>query len=286
MPVETSIITYEVFDKPRKMHVIVSEGIKKFSFANVSRWEDLTIGGPTYPQNSNVEIVAKAHVKIGEETATYFMDSLALGVDFHITGRPAYTTGFNHSQLADGFVYPPIVKAGEVKKVSIVDESIDQPSPELASLPVTELDYLEAEDSTRWKSTYVPFENGPKTFIADKSIWVHDFDTKRPDRPLKSTQEVNVSGTFIKDDMLYGRPVGATKNSLWYGIPMSILIPDEELHKEMYNDEEPLPIRAALPNGRLSSKERYMVIPLAYLTSQTTRLKTYLSKNKNNIKEK
>jgi hypothetical protein len=282
-------IEYDIYPKPRPMHVIVAEGVKKFSFANVKDWEDLNFTGPTYPFNANIDIVAEARVPIGDETATYFMDALALGTDFDETHMPAYTVGFNHSQLADGFVEPqkkPIPPERQQRLQVLIQSDKDQPSPTLASLPTTELDFQTVEDAVEWRkwlSTYVAFEDGPKLFVADQEMWVKDFMGKRADKLLKANMDVVIGGTFIKEDVVYGRPLAAAKNFLWYGIPMTNLIPEEEL----YNTDIPLHERVALPHGRLSLSERYVVVPLAKVVSQTTRLKTFLDKTKttNNKKE-
>jgi hypothetical protein len=281
-------IHYELFDQPQKMHVNVPEGIKKFSFANVHRWEDLSVTGPTYPFNSNVEVVAKAKVPIGDEVAVYYMDALALGSDFYNSGMPAYTIGFNHSQLEDGFVYPPKpeLTAERVKKLEIImEEAAEQPSPELAALPTTLLDYR--EEPTKWsevRSTYVAYEDGPRLFIFDESMFVHDYSGRRSDKEVFANDAVKIAGTVIIEGESYGVPVGAIKNSLGYAIPMSNLISDRELHKELHGEQEPLPMRLGSPNPRLSFSERYVTVPLAKAISQTSRLKMHLSKNKNKEK--
>jgi hypothetical protein len=82
-------------------------------------------------------------------------------------------------------------------------------------------------------------------------MWVKDFMGKRADKLLKANMDVVIGGTFVKEDVVYGRPLAAVKNFLWYGIPMSNLIPDEEL----YNTNIPLHERVALPHGRLSLSE-------------------------------
>jgi hypothetical protein len=268
------------------MHVIVAEGVKKFSFANVQKWEDLSVTGPTYPFNSNVEIVAAAQVPLGDDLATYYMDALALGTGFAESGRPDFTVGFNHSQLAEGFVdvaKAPIPPERQRRLQVLIQSHNDSPSPELATLPTTEIDYqtVEAEaEFNKWKSTYVAFESGPQLFVAKESLWVQDHSGRRADKELKSHHEVLIAGTFIKDDLVFGRPQAAVKNFLWYGVPMVNLISEEEL----YNTDIPLADRAALPHGRLSLSERG-VVALAQVISQTTRLKTYLSSKTKNNKE-
>lgn len=276
-------LRYELFDQPRKMHVIIQEGIKKFSFAGVDKWEDLQIVGPSYPFNANVEIVGVAHVPIGDETAMYFMDALAWGTDYRITGRPAYTVGFNHSQLAEGFVEQvkkPIPPEREQRMKVLIQSHKDEPAPGLASMATTEIDYRvpdEAEDRYQFVTTYVPYPQGPKMYIANDELWVKDFMAKRSDKQLKKSQDVLIAGTFIVDDTEYGRPHGAAKNFLWYGIPMADLISEEEL----YNTDIPLHERVGLSHGRLSVSERYLTVPLAKAISQTTRLRTTLGKIKN-----
>lgn len=274
-------IRYEILDKPRLMHVIEPDGIKKFSFAGIEKWEDLTVSGPTYPFNANVEVVAIAHVPIGLDSAAYYMDALALGNDFEATGRPTYTVGFNHSQLADGYIEPekkPIPPEREQRLKVLIQGDQDQPAPEIATMPTTEIDYQiveNIEEWHKWLSTYVGFPDGPVLYVAEEEMWVKDFMERRDDKLLKASQDVVVAGTFVKDDIEYGRPLGAVKNFLWYGIPMTNLISAEEL----YNTDIPLLDRVAI-HGRLSASERYITVPLAKAISQTIRLKVYLSKIK------
>lgn len=278
-------ITYDIYPKPRPMHVTVLEGTKKFSFSGVKDWTDVTTTGPTYPFNANVDIVAEARVQIGEDTATYFMDALALGTEFDQTHLPAYTIGFNHTQLEDGYVEPaekPVLPERKQQISVMLQADKDQPSPDLASLPVTEIDYRGVDDAIEWRkwlTTYVHFEK-PQLFTAKEDEWVHEHMGKRADKLLKAHTELLIAGTFIKDDIVYGRPLSAQKNFLWYGIRIDNLISDEEL----YNTDIPLSDRVALPRGRLSNSERYIVVPLAKVISKTTRLKNRLDKNKNNTK--
>jgi len=289
-------IIYDIYPKPRPMHVIVEDGVKKFSFASVKTWNDLTVTGPTYPFNANVEIVAEAHVPLEDEprdeqgnvqTATYFMDALALG-NFEENQRPAYTIGFNHTQLSDGYVEPekkPIPPEREQRLKVLVQSDKDQPAPDMAAWPTTEIDYRSVEDVEEWRkwlSTYVAFPDGPKLYTAHDDEWVHEFMGKRADKLLKANHDVVIAGTFIKEDVTYGRPLMAAKNFLWYGVRMDNLISDDEL----YNTNIPLHERAALPNGRLSVSERYITVPLAKLVSQTTRLKASLNKIKTNKEQK
>lgn len=285
------LIHYEILDGPRKMHVSKSHGATKWSFGNVRQWKDLKSTGPTFPLDSNVDIVAIAHVPISDEVAAYYMDPLALG-NYAETGRPSFTIGFNHSHLGEGYVEKPsrtLSVAGHIPGTTLSEEKLerlkvviknsqDKPQPGLAELPVTVLDYREP-DLTKppFTSSYVAFDN-PTAYTAHETIWVHDHAGKRPDRQLLANQEVIVSGTFIKEDVLYGRPLGAAKNFLWFGVPMDNLISNAEL----YNGDIALAEKVALRNGVLSPSERG-VVALSKILAQGTRLKTYIGKIKTKI---
>lgn len=275
-PEQEPLIEYEILDKPRPMHISFEGGTKKFSFSNTKDWRDVKTTGPTYPENANVDIVAIARVPIQNEVGTFYMDNTALG-NYSETGRVQFTIGFNHTHLADGYVEKPKPVVKPVVKAAL-QKSKDQPEPGVATLPTTELDMSEPDpdvDPNIWKTTYVSLDK-PHKYVSNEAMWIHDLDGKRPDRELFKNQDVFVAGTFIKDDVLYGRPTGAVKNALWYGVPMSNLIDEDEL----YNTEVSLAERTVMSHGRLSLTEQYVTVPLSRLLSQGVRVKTWFNKTK------
>ena len=94
-------IVYELLAKPVPMHISKPGGAEKWSFGNLRNYKDAITTGH-FAQNTNFEVVAVAKVPVQGEVAAYCMDAVALG-DFKQSGRPAYTIGFNHADLAPGF---------------------------------------------------------------------------------------------------------------------------------------------------------------------------------------
>ena len=102
---EVSSITYEVLPNPIPMHVSKPGGAEKWSFGNLKTYKDAASTGH-YGENSNTDIVAVAKVPVGGEVAAYCMDRAALG-DYTSTGLVAYTIGFNHADLSEGYYEAP-----------------------------------------------------------------------------------------------------------------------------------------------------------------------------------
>jgi hypothetical protein len=246
---EAPELRYETLEKPITMHVIKPGGAQKWFFGNAKKWTDLGTSGPSIAQNTNVEIVAVAHVPIEDKTYAYYMEAAAFR-GYAETGRVKYSIGFSWQDLAEGKYEPlPLEPAGGQEQPTTVDQTQQQipqpagemppePKPTILEEPVPPIDeYLKALEAdpifpNQFKSTYKPFEDGPCDFfvnIPDESksfILVQDHGSNRPDKHVMRNKLVSIKGTFEKDDVLYGRP----ETSYWFGIPMSYLQSDEELY--------------------------------------------------------
>lgn len=212
------------------MHVSKEGGTKKWSFASVRRWADLHPTGKTFAQNTNVSIVAIAHVPIEGTKAAYYMDSHALG-NYLESGRVAYTLGFNWKDLIEGEYTEP---EPEVEEPTILDEP-DLPTEEF-------LDELEEAPlaPNQFKSTYKPFDDGTRQYIIstpeDKAhIAVHDLGNNRPSRHVERGRIFSITGTFVHNGITYGRP----PSNYWFGVPMDLLIPEDQFYNDVLEDHAP-----------------------------------------------
>ena len=239
--IERPSIRYELYDEPKQMHVAKPEGIKRWSFGNVSSWKDLH-GTGFYSYGTNIDVVAIAKVPIGEETAAYYMDSRALG-QYSVTGKVDATTGFNWTDLDMGYM--------EKQQIT---KPTPPPPPEPIVEPVKTVPVKEVYAPNLWKSTYKAFSK-PAIYVSNRTILVHELDGRRPDRMFMINKQVLISGVFMHEGTAYGRPHGSAKNGYWFGIPMSDLISENEL----YNTELDLPTRATMKNGQLTIQERGVV---------------------------
>jgi hypothetical protein len=273
---EEKELDIEVLPHALAMHVSLEGGTKKQSFGVHRKWKDITPTGPTYPQNTNLKIVAIAHVPIEEEgvEAAYYMDALALG-DYADSGRVVHTIGFNHAHLSEGYVERVIVKPKEAEKPEVhVDQTeLELPKEEPAA-PMVNPD--------AWKTTQLPLNphRVPVKYLNPEPVVVEDLEDKRKPRTIKAWSELMLYSTFEKNGVLYGRHIQSVESGNWLGVPMDKLISENEL----YNTNIPLEDRAAY-NGRLTPLERYWYIPLSKSVSQYTRLKTYLGNKKQKEKE-
>ena len=287
VPAQTVI---ELLDRPKKMHVSKEGGTRKLAFGNAKTLGDISATGPTYAENTNVMILAVAHVPLTEEgqqvSAAYYMEALALG-DYVHTGRVAWEIGFNHSHLEDGHVdkiKPPVAVRPEIQEqlakmeleqkitadALVEGEQQHKPEPTLEEkIAVMEADQLAHPERypSLFKTTYKAFEDGPVVYVADQDMVVHDLEGKRPTRMLPRLKGVKITGTFEKTDeegniILYGRPLRGENSWHWYGIPMDLLTPEEELFNTPPTTAAPLAARVA-NNGPFTLVERYVSIPLS-----------------------
>lgn len=286
---EKKIVRYEVLDSPVPMHVSKSGGARKFSFGYADKWDDIQPTGRTHKENSNHNIVAIAHVELENEntTAAYYMDRVDLG-NFTITGVPQFTTGFNHSHLSEGHVVPAIVTAPKLEAIEAIDQAEiaaaamaeDERVATLEiELPVTpELEPVPQPMVPDYRETLIALkpDASPMTFMSDDNITVHEAERRRPARPLRKGQFINISYTFEKDGVLYGLPTGTEKNQFWYCIPMDSLTSEDKLFD--FNNDSPLSERIAM-RQELTIQEQGVVL-LSKFLSQGTRLRIWIKNRK------
>lgn len=298
-------IVVHVLDEPLPMHVAKEGGCKKWSFGNMQSWEDAHSTG-FFPQYTNIEIVAVARVTLEDkngtvETAGYYLDAIALG-DYVSTGRLAWSIGFIHRDLAEGHIDKVAMLEAAARDADrkLKDRILAQKRKTLhvtaAKSYLTGFDKTFVEkrldDAIRDKSmmkfveTYqllnpaVPctafLEEGVGEVDAQgrRFVWVHDFATKRPDRKLVHDTDITIAGTFTYDGVLYGRPVMAAQNYVWYGIDMNLL----ESQAETYNDKVDAQTRKHTDS--LTWSERYFWIPISEF-KERRRFQRYQQKHKN-----
>jgi hypothetical protein len=293
-----SKIEYEVLPEAVPMHVSKSGGAKKWSFGNVKTWEDVNSSG-FFPENTNIHIVAIAHVPIAEKDgskteAAYYMDANSLG-DYRNSGRVTYTIGYNWSDLTEGHV-SRVAKPAAVVEEAIIEQVVEAPAemePEALELKKAEFRELIAKDAADnpdkypnyYKTSYQPLEPAIlcTTMLPEgmEYVWVKDYDGKGRDRKLHQHQEITIGGTFEKDQAIYGRPSGVVASGFWYGIPMGYLTANTDL----YNTYVDAPTRAE-NHGSLTWSERLFTVPFAWAVNHRVVKRIRLNrKNKNNKKE-
>lgn len=304
-------ITYELLPEPRDMHIVKKGGAKKWAFGNVRTWEDFQSNG-FYPEHTNLQIVAIAHVPVEDEKnpeAAFYLDNLSLG-DYAVSGRVRYTVGYRWKDLADG-VYVPVqtaepkedklaakkafieemlndYNAGAGKAMDIHPAPINTPQEEpeqdlidrrLADLYSSGAQAFKASYQTLAPSivctAYIPDDVGEVDDNGQAFIWVKDFDNRRPNRKLYHLQKITITGTFEVDDIVVGRPEKSAHSGLWFGIPMDFLRPMDQV----YNVGK---VEAAerLAKGRLTTLERYFWVPMAKFVHKRISVK-----KTNNVKE-
>jgi hypothetical protein len=218
-------IRYEYLDPAQPMHVSRPGGAKKWYFGHVTGLKDLQSKG-NYPEGYNVEVVAIAHIPIGDETAAFYMDRVAFG-DKLTSGRVNYTMGFACNDMVPGYADKPIEKVAPVAERKLVEQALaPPPQPEPEKLY-----------PSQFKATYHAF-NQPWPHVLQGDYNVVDLDNKRPDVLIRDQKTVVLGGTFCKDQVFYGRPMAAVRGGSWYGIPMDNLEDYYELHNAPLDPED------------------------------------------------
>lgn len=290
------VVKYEILEKPVNMHVSNRGGTTKYSFGHARKWEDIIPTGRRHAENSNHTILAIAHVQLEEEdtTAAYYMDSIDLG-NYRITGRPQFTTGFNHSHLSEGVVVPSLVIQHEAEPEPEAEEAVELPkedikvaikeslkaidgfvAPVSVPEPVVSAPDPQPHPEPFYKQTLTALKDdrGVIPFMAQEDVLVHEAEEKRPPRPLKKGQTVHIAFTFEKDGVLYGLADGPFQNNLWFGIPMDKIASEEEL----FNFDIPLTEKVAYGTS-LSLQERGVVV-LSKILSQGIRARVWIANKK------
>lgn len=273
-------VRYEILPEPRLMHVTKPGGAKKWSFGNVSTWDDLITTGPTYQENANVSIVAIAHVPIGEDEAAYYMDALSLG-SYASTGRVNYTVGFNWKHLADGLYVPP----EPLPVPTIAEERLAEqlkPDPALALAPVKRIDITPPKPSPNsYKASIRALYPDARvvTYVAAEDINVEEMDGRRAPHLFRKNHIVKVRCTFEKDGVTYALPVSHEKSGYWFGIPMDYLIEEDELHT--VDIDRPTQIAYKRSTGRHLSIEERGVEAFSKTVAYFVRKKSKLTQKQN-----
>lgn len=291
---EKKVIRYELLESPEPMHVSKPGGTRKFSFGYADKWDDIHATGRTHKENSNVNIVAIAHVELKDEntTAAYYMDRVDLG-NYKISGFPQFTTGFNHSHLSKGHVVPNAVTAPKLEAIEAIDQAevaaaamaeddrpvkIEVKAVDVAVVPEKPTDPLPQPMIHNYRSTLIALkpDASAMTFMSEENLMVHEIERRRAPKPLRRGQFINISYTFEKDGVLYGLPTGTEKNEFWYAIPMDGLTSEDALFD--FNAQLPLSERIAM-RQELTIQEQGVQL-LSKFLSQGTRLRVWIKNRK------
>lgn len=274
----------ELLDYPTKMHVTKEGGTRKQAFGNAKTLDNISPTGPAYAENTNVTVVALAHVPLTDDgkevVAGYYMDQLSVG-DFVKTGRVAWEIGFNHAHLAEGHVEKVVVskeprpeikqklKQMEIEQKAaqdIADMDIGRPEPKeptlqqkIAKMEADQLAHPERYPDL-WKASIKALNEAREevTFIANVDMVVKEYSGRGRDKLVPKYKGVKLKYTFEKDGILYGMPASHEQTGLWFGIPMDLLTSEDEL----FNTKFDLPTRVHL-NASLSFTEKYVSVPLS-----------------------
>lgn len=236
-------IRYEVLNNPRKMHVRNAKGdgsgANKYAFGSAKSWTDFSVVDHK-AENFNVTIVAIAHHPIPPKGADYYMDAVALGDYLNNGGRVANTIGFSWADLADGWIEeeqkpapaaptpvvpsPTPVQPTPVNTVPTIPEVTPvKPAPTLTP-PVAQ---APKPNPNAWRSSFKSMKR--ELYVVRNDSVVQDFGGIRPNKIIRSNTSIEIAGTFIYRDTLYGRPSQSVDNGNWYGIHMTNLISEDEL---------------------------------------------------------
>lgn len=298
--------TFEVLDESLPMHVKKREGCKKWSFGNMTTWEDAK-GAGFFPPDTNLTIVAIAHVPINETDgkeaeAAYYMDANALG-DYATTGSVRWTVGYIWNDLAEGHIDKTNQPAPQVAQRKIATQKAAAIAKKATEKAAATPNYLDGFDQAfiekrlteilrdgkdAFKLTrqmlphpipctaHIPDSMGELDDKGRRFIVIHDVDTHRPDRRLYHNQEVEIAQTFEYDGVQMGRPTKACEHGNWYGIDLNLLQSDAEL----YNAKVPAQTRAE--EGRsLTWSERFIWVPASKLLNHPVLERRRQKKQKN-----
>lgn len=253
--------TVEALPEPKVYHITRSPSANKWAFGNIKSWADFKSNGST-PVNTNVTITAVATVIVGKETAAYYMDQLA-----YANGEVINTIGYNWADLAEGAYEAPAAPETPAPATPATTIAISNPdNAEISSKPAEVTGNTDQATDTGvskdakgqispslYKATYDPF---PKATIYEviKTVNCPECDGRRPDHQLTRGQAVSIIGTFVKGQTLYGRPTGAAKAGLWFGVPMDALELQEKIFAPITTAEK------QLAGGVLTLDQRFTTV--------------------------
>lgn len=248
----TKEIKYELFIPARPMHVAREGGAKKWSYGGITKWEDLYSTGRVYPDGLNLNIVAVAHVPIGNETAAYYLDTVSLG-DYATTGTVRYTTGFNWKHLEEGHVEggtPPVPEA--TIEAVVADAMAEEDRPDVIEENKEEVITPSLPLSYKTTFQFLNDEKRSEYYTFREHVEVVEMDGRLPTKHMGPADSMRVIGTFEREGITYAR---AAVPKYWYGVPMDKITSEDSL----YNTDIDLPTRLAM-RGHLTAAEKRMVI--------------------------
>lgn len=243
VPAATTGITYEALPEPKLIHISKPGGAEKWAFGNIKHWADFK-SAEHVAENTNVTIVGVAHVLFDNQVVAYYMDALAWG-NCSQTGVPTNTIGFNWSDVTEGPYTPPAPEP-------VPAPAEPEPAPVVADIKPAEKPPVVSPNA--YKTTYQALPQ-PEVYLFKKTIMVHEFDSRKPDKQMVKNQGVVIGGTFIVDGQTYARPKSATDVGLWFGIPIDQLDPE----KDVYNKQLSLQDKRIMGNT-LSWIEKLTVV--------------------------
>lgn len=279
LPREVSIeqpIRIEPLPEPRRMHTVKS-GVRKWSFGYAHATDDLHETGPTYAQDANIDILAMAHVPMGDDTIDFYMERVAVG-NYHQTGRVQYTIGFRPDDLDDGYVEhdrPPLPKAMAVTVEKIAEQLENADKPVLVTNPLLKptrgrlMDVSPRIDPTAYKATIHPIYSDRRTirYFFKEAMTIEEADGRADPHAVLRYDDprahyVDARTAYYIDNDEYVLPLSHEQDGLWWKIPRDMLIEEADRTIELAS-------RQVKP--KVTFVDRFWWAPLAWLNAQHDR---------------
>lgn len=256
---KAKITEFEFLRRGLEMHVSKAGGTRKYTFGSLKSKADLKLTGPVAAENKNLLIFAIAHVPIGDETLTFYME--AGDVDTS-TKKVRWTVGFAQDDVAEGHMDPSEAPAPQVKEIiqtkldeaaerkkqldeaqaakkakamerlAMIDDVNDQDNPPSKRMNSDTIPTIEEERAAEvkakaaanrdwWKTTYKPFpDRQPRVYVFNRDMVVQDFGHQCRNKFISYLEGVKIGGDFVNADGIEcWRPQDAADNFVWYGIP-------------------------------------------------------------------
>lgn len=194
-------IHYKAFDQPKQMWVVTNE-CHKLSFSDIITHRDFkAISDATYGQE--VFVVGKAQHPVPPNGKEFYMVTADFG-DFKKTGKVVNLAGYAVADLRHNRPAPKPV-------LPVVEQIAYEP----------EEDVTQTSEESEWHNSWTPYEI-PVKYMALEAYEVKNLDNlERKGIILPKDWNIVISGTFIKDGILYGRPRDAVTAQKFYGIPLN-----------------------------------------------------------------